>query len=215
MLGIVRHKDIFGTWRTAATAAGIADDPCPDAASLYKAPCWQRGDSIYMEFQYNHDKKLDANVDGIHMHLVPLSDPGANSYTVFFDVLYTFVKVGDSVPDYATWTPTQGSFTVNTASYKKTRSLHTGCSHYSAGRGELFLHLACCPQAAQRRLGHLYLEQRLGHHQRQHRHDWPGLPLPSRPRRQRAGIHRLIYFSFYLAVRKDRCKFTPCTSSQP
>lgn len=90
----VRHKDSFGTFRTALAGVTQWTERQYRSTKLVFG-CMANADVISYTIQFNHDKQLGAKIDGFHLHYIPLV---AATGTILWDIAWGWYNIGDVVP---------------------------------------------------------------------------------------------------------------------
>jgi hypothetical protein len=97
------HDDQQGFLTNAVGAASMTTITIRDTGFPLLAFANATDDSFYISFQFSHRKKLNTNLDGVHLHAYLPSVPAANQ-TVLIDYEYTWSNYNGTIPATATWT---------------------------------------------------------------------------------------------------------------
>ena len=93
----VAHKDSFGFLTSVLVGGSTWTDRLLRGTKM-AAPHIAKNDVFCYKAQINHDKILNENLDGFHVHIIPIGAVTGN-VTAFFDYAYSWLTNGDTFPN--------------------------------------------------------------------------------------------------------------------
>jgi hypothetical protein len=94
--GFPRHKDSFGVLGTSLVGVTTWTNRALRSTKMV-VPHIAKGDVFSYRAQLNHDKELNTNLDGFHLHIIPVGTIDAPA-VIALDYSYVWLNNGDTYP---------------------------------------------------------------------------------------------------------------------